>query len=121
MSEKNFDIIYEFNNPYFNRVEYILRFPQFKEPTYSILDLKERLSKIFNINKDNIIVKKIIPRFGGLECFAVVNVYRDPSFIKVEHEHVILKNLSKEERKKILEEKKKKKLEKKEIKKKGGK
>lgn len=109
LNKEDIKIIFKFDNPYFNRTEYKLLLKE--EVTTERKKLREILSKIFNVKSEQIVIRKIITKYGGIEKYAYVNVYNEPSMIKIESEHILLKHLSKEERKKILEEKKKKKLE----------
>jgi ribosomal protein S24E len=110
-------VIYKFDNPYLARTTYKLKLNFEDKSNLQRLKLREYLSKYFNVEKERIIIKKIITKFGGLESYAYVNVYHNPELIKIEHRHILLRHLPREERKKILEEEKKKKLELKEAKK----
>ena len=75
------------------------------------LEFRDAFSKLLNEDPQKIIIRKLIPRFGGLKGYALVFVYKDTESKKIEHEHILLRHLGEEERKKILEERKKKKLE----------
>jgi ribosomal protein S24E len=116
MSEE-VQVVYKLDNPYLARTTYKLKLNFEDKNNLQRLKLRDYLSKYFNVEKERIIIKKIVTNFGGLESYAYVNVYHKPELIKIEPRYILLRHLPREERKKILEEEKKKKLELKETKK----
>lgn len=111
MGIEDFKIIYEFKNPYFKRDEYLIEFDLNKSKLPSRQEMQELISKRLNRPKEMIIIRKISSQYGGFKGYADVRIYEDKESMKIEPEHIILRHMGREERKKIIEERKKKKLE----------
>lgn len=113
MDKNDIQIVEKFENPYLNRDEYTVVLNLSNKPLPQRLEFRDFFSKIINEDPQKVIVRKLLSTYGGQKGLALVFVYKDLESKKIENEYVLLRHMSKEERKKILEERKKKKLEKK--------
>ena len=116
MEAGKINVLYEFQNPYLNRSEYLVEFNFEKNKMPSRNELREFFAKQFNKPPELVIVKKVKSAYGGLKASAEIIVYSDKESLNIEPQYVLLRHLSKEERSKVIEEMKKKKLEAKKIK-----
>ncbi|MEG3224157.1 MAG: 30S ribosomal protein S24e [Methanobacteriales archaeon Met13] len=87
------DIKKQTENTLLNRTEINFSCLYQGEATPKVLDVKNRLVAVLNVNKDLLVVDKLKPSFGTgrAECYA--KLYDSPeSLSRIERDHVVQKN-----------------------------
>jgi len=104
-AEFKIEIVKERENPLLERKELELIVHHFAKGTPRVCDVRQYLASQLKVDINTVYIRKMITEFGVGRSRVEVHIYKSPERArKVEPLHIILKNLSPEERKKKLEE-----------------
>ncbi|MEM0043328.1 MAG: hypothetical protein QXJ51_04230 [Sulfolobales archaeon] len=82
----------EKNNELLKRLEIEARIEHVGQGTPSRQSVKEILSKIYNVNKDLIVIRRIDTSYGRGSSKILARIYRDPDTLKkYEPEHLLIR------------------------------
>ncbi|RLF13787.1 MAG: 30S ribosomal protein S24e [Thermoprotei archaeon] len=101
-----FEITKERENKLIGRKELLVLIKHVGMGTPARYEVRERIAKAFNIPIDLVYVRSLRTEYGKGESIAEVHIYNDPKrALAFEPEHIRIRNLPPEERKKVLEAK----------------
>jgi len=106
MSESSWslEVVQERENKLVGRKELVVSIKHVGLGTPSRYEIRERISKMFNVSLELVYVRNLRTEYGKGESFAEVHIYEDQKrALEFEPEYIRIRNLSPEERKKVLE------------------